>query len=238
LNHAAVVSLALDVIDEHGFDGLTLAAVASRAGVAVPSLYKHVDGLSGLRRDVAQACADDYVTIMKSAENDATEASSDPSRTLRSLANRTRSYALVHPGRYEAAWSGIRRGAEAADQVVAEAVTAAGVDPRHRTDAARALRAGVYGFVALELVGDFGRGESIDASFDYLVDLLVDGVIQSRDRATFTLTPEPFGILASSPDAAAPGQNAQVGVSVTSDGEARAVAVYEVAADTSAHKSG
>src|SRR5690606_6751367 len=56
LSHDAVVRLAVEVVDEAGATGfadLTLAKVAARAGVAAPSLYKHVGSLADLRREVA-----------------------------------------------------------------------------------------------------------------------------------------------------------------------------------------
>jgi AcrR family transcriptional regulator len=48
-----VVTLALETIDELGLDGLTLAEIAGRAGVKVPSLYKHIASLEVLRSAVA-----------------------------------------------------------------------------------------------------------------------------------------------------------------------------------------
>src|SRR5919201_55869 len=48
-----VVEEAGAVADATGLDRLTLAAVADRFGVAIPSLYKHVRGLDGLRRALA-----------------------------------------------------------------------------------------------------------------------------------------------------------------------------------------
>ena len=50
LSQEVVVGLALAVIDDAGIDALTLAKVADRAGVAPPSLYKHVDGLPAVKR--------------------------------------------------------------------------------------------------------------------------------------------------------------------------------------------
>jgi AcrR family transcriptional regulator len=53
LSPERVVAEAAAVADEVGLRQLTLAAVAQRFGVALPSLYKHVDGLDGLQRDLA-----------------------------------------------------------------------------------------------------------------------------------------------------------------------------------------
>ena len=53
LSRAAVVELGAQVADETGADRLTLAGVAARAGVRLPSLYKHVGGLDDLQRGVA-----------------------------------------------------------------------------------------------------------------------------------------------------------------------------------------
>ncbi|MDX6207750.1 MAG: hypothetical protein QOE24_141, partial [Frankiales bacterium] len=45
--------MALVIVDEHGLEALTLAAVAQRAGVAPPSLYKHVRSLDALLQKVS-----------------------------------------------------------------------------------------------------------------------------------------------------------------------------------------
>ncbi len=43
-------------------------------------------------------------------------------------------------------------------------------------DAVRAVRAGVHGFVTLELGGGFRMREDVDQSFGVLLDMLVAGV--------------------------------------------------------------
>jgi AcrR family transcriptional regulator len=70
LTPQAVVELALAVVDDGGPSGwadLGLSAVAHRAGVAVPSLYKHVDGLPALRSAVAARCAEELTAAMGAA---------------------------------------------------------------------------------------------------------------------------------------------------------------------------
>ena len=53
LDSAAVVRAAADLADAKGIDALTLGEVAARLGVRTPSLYNHIAGLDGLRRDLA-----------------------------------------------------------------------------------------------------------------------------------------------------------------------------------------
>ena len=53
LTQARVVDEAVDFADEVGLSKLTLAALAKRLGVREPSLYKHVDGMDALQRDIA-----------------------------------------------------------------------------------------------------------------------------------------------------------------------------------------
>src|SRR5215204_6317951 len=53
LDHAAVVQAAAALADTAGIGQLTLADLAARLGVRTPSLYNHVAGLPGLRRDLA-----------------------------------------------------------------------------------------------------------------------------------------------------------------------------------------
>jgi AcrR family transcriptional regulator len=53
LNQQTVVREAARLADEVGFQQLTLAALASRLGVALPSLYKHVRGADALAQKLA-----------------------------------------------------------------------------------------------------------------------------------------------------------------------------------------
>src|SRR5213075_3094188 len=41
LDEARVIAVALDILDEVGFDGLTVRRIAARLGVANPALYWH-----------------------------------------------------------------------------------------------------------------------------------------------------------------------------------------------------
>ena len=67
LTPTRVVAEAAAVADEVGIDHLTLAAVADRCGVALPSLYKHIQGLDGLRRDLAVLGMDQLATALTRA---------------------------------------------------------------------------------------------------------------------------------------------------------------------------
>lgn len=193
LDRPTVGALALEVVDAGGptgFTDLTLAAVAARAGVAVPSLYKHVGGLHDLRLDVAATCVADFAQALAAARDGATRSGTDPARALRAMAHATRSYALSRPGRYQAVqgagWptdpgaNAVRDAALRAVDALTGAVAAAGVPAEQQIDAVRAFRAGLHGFVALELGGGFGMPQDIDESFHYLVDLLIAGLTARR----------------------------------------------------------
>ena len=184
LDRAAVVDLALAVVDEGGptgFTDLTLSAVATRAGVAVPSLYKHVAGLPALRREVALVCIQGFGDALR-----AVRADHEGPDLLPAMAQAVRDLALRSPGRYQAvqgnAWlhdpdaGGVREAAEGVVAELADAVAALGVPPERQIDAVRAVRAAVHGFVVLELDGGFGMPDDVDDSFAFLVDGLVGGL--------------------------------------------------------------
>jgi AcrR family transcriptional regulator len=70
LNRHTLVSAAIDAIDDGQpatLAQLTLAGLASRVGVAVPSLYKHVASLADLRREVAIASVIELTSLITAA---------------------------------------------------------------------------------------------------------------------------------------------------------------------------
>jgi AcrR family transcriptional regulator len=186
LTRSAVTEVALELVDAGGptgFDTLTLAAVASKAGVAVPSLYKHVGSLADLRRLVATESVSELTRVLAGATIG--RAGED---ALHAAADALRGFAHAHPGHYAASQVAAdltdpadaelgARGAEAV-AVLAGALRAFELPVDLTTDAIRVLRSGIHGFVVLELGGGFGLPDDLDRSFALLVDALIAGIVR------------------------------------------------------------
>lgn len=183
LSREAVVDIAVEVVDDDGFAALTLAAVAGRAGVAVPSLYKHVGSLAALRSAVSLVAMRELsrltatATVGRSGED-----------ALRALGHAIRNFAREHPGLYSAgqvapdpdAEGGLELMQSAADAVEVMGAVLRGFNlPAERTvDGIRTARAALHGFATLEQGGGFGMPDSVDTSFEVLLDVLCAGVHQ------------------------------------------------------------
>jgi AcrR family transcriptional regulator len=185
LSREAVTTLAVELVDSapDGWHDLTLAAVASRAGVAVPSLYKHVGSLGELRRSVTLVA----VNELGRRSVTATVGRSGPD-AVRALAHAIRTFAQERPGLYAASQAAVPTRLDdplsteldrASGDVVgfAMAVLHGFAIPDDRiVDATRALRSSIHGFVALEVGGGFGMPDDVDRSFDALLDVLIAGL--------------------------------------------------------------
>jgi AcrR family transcriptional regulator len=173
-----VVAEAGALADERGIQALSLAPLAERLGVRVPSLYKHVGGLDDLHRRLALAglreLADTLgaATIGRSGRD-----------ALRACATAWRAYAKAHPGRYGA----IQRAPDAADAELVEAATRLtgivfailrgyGLDEDQTVHATRAVRSALHGFVTLEAAGGFGLPQDVEESYTRLIALLDAGL--------------------------------------------------------------
>ncbi|MHA6694165.1 TetR/AcrR family transcriptional regulator [Homoserinimonas sp. A520] len=184
LSREAVIQAALAILDDtgaRGFDALTLAAVATRVGVAAPSLYKHVSSLADLRREVSVASVRDLTRALGSAT-----VGRAGEEAVVALAAEVRAFAQRHPGRYAATQHAgnpddpadaelVAAGGESV-AVIANALRGYGFAPDQATDAIRAIRSAVHGYVLLELDGGFGLPRDLDASFDALIRMLVRGL--------------------------------------------------------------
>ena len=174
LSTGSVVDAAVDLVDEQGWAALTLAAVASRTGVAAPSLYKHVRNLEALQQKVsARATAELAQTLTRSVAGRSGE------EALRFLADAYHDYALAHPGRYPSTQrvpdpqdpAHVAAG-EQAVQAVFAALRGYGLDGEEAIHATRAARSALHGFVSLEIDGGFGLPQDVRHSFERLVSML------------------------------------------------------------------
>ncbi len=178
LDQPSVVEAAVKLVDEEGFEQLTLGRLAERLKVKTPSLYNHVAGLPGLRHDLALYCLRDlYDRVTR-----ATIGKSGPDAIL-ALADAFRAYAKQTPGRYaltsQAPPPGDPEVQEAARQVV-EVILAVlapfKLDEEDAIHAIRGLRSIVQGFISLEVAGGFGIPIDTEASFHWLIHLYIDGL--------------------------------------------------------------
>ncbi|HEX3002920.1 MAG TPA: WHG domain-containing protein [Angustibacter sp.] len=172
LSPAKVVAEAAALADEVGFENLSLAALAPRLGVKLPSLYKHISSLDALRLDVSALALRELATVMTTAV-----LGKSGSAAFRALAEAYRDYALAHPGRYAASVSAPtgehvqqEEAAAAVLQVVLAALSGYGLTGDDAIDAARAMRAALHGFVDLETHHAFGLPTDIDRSYRRLVE--------------------------------------------------------------------
>ena len=174
LNREKIAAQAAAVADETGLDRLTLAAVAQRCGVSLPGLYKHVDGLDAVKRDIAVIGVRELTAVL--AEAAAGLAGRD---ALHAIADAYRRFAKEHPGRHAAsAWAPAPGDEEhqaagaAAVGVLAAVLKGYRIEGDDMIDAVRMMRASLYGFVALEAAGGFGLPQSVDATFERYIDTL------------------------------------------------------------------
>jgi AcrR family transcriptional regulator len=166
----AVVDQALAVVDDSGIEALSLAAVAARAGVAPPSLYKHVSSLHALRelmadRIMRQITATFAEAIMGRSRDEAVEA----------LMRAYRAFVKTHPGRYELVPAdplhhpGLAGAATAMLGVFVAVMRGYDMGEADSTHAIRRLRAAVHGFADLEARGGFGMAADVEATFDQVI---------------------------------------------------------------------
>jgi AcrR family transcriptional regulator len=180
LDQAAVVAAGAKLVDEEGLDQLSLGRLAERLGIRTPSLYNHVTGLPGLKRDLALYCQRELLDRLIRATIGKSRA-----EAIFALADAYRSYAREAPGRYaltlQAPSPGDGELQEAARQLVdvCRAVLAPyGLSEEDAIHAIRGLRSIVHGFSSLEMAGGFAMPVDPDASFHWLVTLFVAGLEQ------------------------------------------------------------
>jgi AcrR family transcriptional regulator len=169
-----VVAEAARLVDGSAPERLTLSAVAQRFGVAVPSLYKHVDGLEDLHGRLAVRAARELTATLRRASSG--RAGVD---ALGAVARAYRDYAHRHPGSYAYLLrprDGDEEHARASGellQVLADVLAGYGIRGQDDlVDAVRMLRSALHGWVALETSGGFAMARPVDRSFERLVQAL------------------------------------------------------------------
>jgi AcrR family transcriptional regulator len=174
LTKQRVITEAAAVADEAGLDRLTLAAVAQRCGVSLPGLYKHVSGLEEVKRGISIAAIRELTAHVAAAA-----AGVSGREALGAISAAYRQYAQTAPGRYAASvrapTPGDQEYADVTNQalaVISAALKGYRLEDADLVHAIRMWRAACHGLASLEMAGGFGLPESVDATFERLIDAL------------------------------------------------------------------
>lgn len=175
LSADAVVRVGLGIVDEHGPEALTLSVVAQRAGVATPSLYKHVRSLGELRSRVAAHVLNE---MTEAATASVIGLSGDDA--VAALMRRMRQYAVDHPARYASVPADPVHDPALAEPaarflgVFFAVLRSYDLEGPAAVHAVRFLRVIVHGFASIESSGGFGLAEDPAETFEQLISVYLD----------------------------------------------------------------
>ena len=181
LSREAVVEAAAELVDEEGLEALSLSVLASRLGIRTPSLYNHVAGLGGLRRELALLGLSELGRRIGRAAIGKTK-----DEATFAIARAYREFVKERPGLYAAtvrssrlsypedpAFQAVER--ETLEMVLA-VLASYGLRGDEALHAARGFRSTVHGFATLEVAGGFGIPLDLDESFERLLHTFVAGL--------------------------------------------------------------
>lgn len=188
LTHAAVIAAAAELANTEGAEALSMARLAACLGVRTPSLYNHVDGLPGLRRDL------EHLNAMRLGEClGVAVMGRSGMEALNALALSYRDYAHENPGLYAI---GLRSAAnddphspataelQAAQavvvQIVVRVIESFGPSGAGALHAVRGLRSLVHGFASIEMAGGFGLPLDLEESYRRMIAAFGRGISESH----------------------------------------------------------
>ena len=178
-----LVAAAVEMLDEHGPDALTVRGVAERAQVSPTGVYNHLGGKDGILSALFVMGFEDLRASLDGIDLD------DPHDALLEGGRRYRALALRHPGRYALMFEGSggrwqptdadRDHAVSGFQALERRVAAGQAVGRFRqgrpTEVAQLVWSAVHGHVSLELRGMLFVDDA-DESFEQLLEMVVAGI--------------------------------------------------------------
>ncbi|MFX3632117.1 MAG: WHG domain-containing protein [Candidatus Pristimantibacillus sp.] len=178
-----ILQSAAEIADEKGLNEVTLASLSQKLGIRSPSLYNHVDGLSGLKLKLAfHGLKNLYEKLMRAAVGRSGD------EAVLSVGRAYIEFARLHPGLYEATLSS-QHGSEDADlnmvseeivQLMIDIMQAYNVEKDIAIHMVRGLRSILHGFASLERVGGFGLPVNLDDSVEMVLRTYLSGFRHSN----------------------------------------------------------
>ncbi|SEC25670.1 transcriptional regulator, TetR family [Paenibacillus sp. GP183] len=172
---------AIQLADEHGLEQVSLSNLAAKLGIKTPSLYNHIAGLPGLRKQLTLY----GLQQLKERGMQAVLGKSGDEAVIAFCLDYV-AFARLHPGLYEAVVLVNQQSDPEIDAASKELVTlllrildAYKLEEKDALHMIRAVRSMVHGFAALEAKGGFGLKLDRDESLLLMLQTYLAGLHSS-----------------------------------------------------------
>lgn len=186
LDKKKIILAAADIAGEKGIANMSLQAVANALGVKAPSLYKHFGGgLDELNKEL-------MLYGWSSLEKEIIKASVGKAKddALTAIFYAYRNFVNGNKGLFEAMqWYNMYkseehlRATQGTVEVLFQVLEAYGLREEQKVHCVRMLRGFLQGFSSIEIHGGFGASVSLDASFEFALKTVLNGISDMRGGA-------------------------------------------------------
>ncbi|AIQ63958.1 Tetracycline repressor protein class B from transposon Tn10 [compost metagenome] len=182
LDKSKIVAAAVEIADEQGVEGVTLAALAARLGVRSPSLYNHIDGQNGLRTLLAVHGLNKLGDEIGGASQGLSG-----SEAIQAMGKGYAEFAKRHPGLYEMTLQApdgdhpeLIEAGERVLKLIIDLLKPYNLDEQAELHAVRGLRSILHGFASLEQKGGFGMPLDTGLSLQTTLEAYLSGIDKFR----------------------------------------------------------
>ncbi|MGM0874747.1 MAG: TetR/AcrR family transcriptional regulator [Bacillota bacterium] len=182
LDLQTILQAATEIADQDGVEAVTLATLAKKLTIRPPSLYNHIDGLTGLRKKLAIHGIEELYSKLAQA---AIGRSKD--EAVHAIADAYVSFTRSHPGLYELTLNtsnpnnkDIQLAGKKIVDLTIQVLNGYGLEEEEALHAVRGIRSILHGFSSLEQKGGFGLPLDLDVSLHLLIDSFLAGIYKLK----------------------------------------------------------
>lgn len=185
LTQQDVIAAAIACLDREGESALGVNRVARELGIKPPAIYKHLEGNAGLRRAVALAIWQNYLTECRQQ----TEGITHPQELFCVSAHATRNFARSHPYLYSVMMHYQMRPTDLEEAKIIQdslhlfqkSLQLYELSNDALIDVMRMVNAAIYGFIIREQSELMTLARSADASYEVMLDALLMAIEHIRN---------------------------------------------------------
>lgn len=184
LDKSKILEVAGKMADTRGLSSVTLKALAEELGIKPPSLYKHINGLDELNKEL-------MLYGWKQLENEITKVAVGKAKedALYSICYAYRDFVALHPGVFEAMlWYNMYQSDEHLEAtkgtvaILFQVLDGYSIKYEQKVHIVRMLRGFLQGFLSVECNGGYGNPMAINESFDFSLKIIINGINKLQEE--------------------------------------------------------